>query len=94
MVQVLGGYEEVSVEDVSDMDDITIKMESELLYVASNEDSDRLEHRAEKVKMLLKQGKGVEVSLKCERKKRQFCKSHQRLRKESAKRYEDEETKA
>ena len=41
MVQVLGGHDEVSVEDVSDVDDMTIKTESKLLYVASSEDSDR-----------------------------------------------------
>ena len=69
MVQVLGGHDEVSVEDVLDVDDMTIKMESKLLYVASNEDFDRSEHRSKKVKMFPKQGKGVEVSLKCERKK-------------------------
>ena len=94
MVQVLGGHDEVSVEDVSDVDDMTIKIDSELLYVASDEDSDRSEHRVENVKMLRRQGKGVEVSLKCERKKRRFCRSHQRLLKESTKGYEDEETKA
>ena len=54
MVQVLGGHDEVLVEDVSDVDDMTIKTESELLYVASNEDTDRSKHRVEKVKMLLK----------------------------------------
>ena len=70
MVQVLGGHDEVSVEDVSDVDDMTIKMESKFLYVASNVDSNRLEDRTKKVKMLLKQGKGAEVSLKSERKKR------------------------
>ena len=94
MVQVLGGHDEVSVEDVSDVDDMTIKTDSELLYVASDEDSDRSKHRVENVKMLLRQGKGVEVSLKCEKKKRQFCKSHQRLRKESTKRYEAKENKS
>ena len=46
MVQVLGGHDEVLVEDVSDVDDITIKMKSKLLYVASDEDSNRSKHRA------------------------------------------------
>ena len=41
MVQFLGGHEEVLVEDVLDVDDMTIKTESKLLYVASDEDSDR-----------------------------------------------------
>ena len=54
MVQVLGGHDEVSVEDVSNVEDMTIKTDSKLLYVASDEDSDRSEHRAKKVKMLLK----------------------------------------
>ena len=69
MVQVLGGHDEVPFEDVSDVDNLTIKTDSKLLYVASDEDSDRSEHRAKKVKVLLRQGKGFEVSLKCERKK-------------------------